>query len=849
MSSSRSDSHASTDGHEHDEPLLPLGTGHDNSWMPMPLRRRGRFHILAKPNLKRVLILAVSLLFVVGFIVYRRKPVSYSGAITPHLDQDHHRIGQDYLSSQGQGQDRDHGDQSGQSSSSSSSTAAQGHKPQEAAGVGGAAASKPDPTTKEEDRTEPRPDRVGDAPYAASETREAIVVVLPSSGIDIDDDRGDEDQDGDYDSDSGGGERESDDQDLQAKKEEYQAEITGKPWLRFTHLNGYFHGLKTLVPPSQHSPEYPNPHVSVPAREPPVQSPVPRPDPYDPYDADASVVPCFLDANESTPAPDIYAYNALPAYYPDPVLGSYEVLGMRDDVCFDRFGRYGPYGLGYSKDKGGVGVGEDTESAGSSFVWDRTGQIDYSNMDWADAQERCFDSNRHRLRTVDADTGEMEKAAGKKARIAVVVRCYTDFAWTEHVILNFRAMINELALRSGGEYAVHMLVQVRDADVPFWSDPETVQRILDSNVPPEFHGLVSLWSEPQMRLYYPGKFDSAYSNPSGRDLHGVYRGGHLPLQIFAMEHPEYEHFWNWEMDMRHVGSYYELFDRLGKFGEAQPRALLWERNARYYIPSYHGTWDNFTQQTQRDTVRSGLPTPFGPLMFSGRKSLRFESKGESVLPDDCDVHRDDRARCGVGEAADLITLNPIFDTDQSGWFFGLDATGYGPTPPPRRASIITASRLSRRLLMAMHEEVWRHHHTMFPEMFPTSVALHHGFKGVFGPHPVYLDRAWLPFGKAVDDAFNGGEYHSTSGHGSPFDLSNEHNHQGTSWYYNSAFSGMIWRRWLGYAQKDGRGKHSNSPDSGKLRGGVEEESSESSTGRLCLRSMLVHPIKKEHPDE
>ncbi|KAL6866041.1 hypothetical protein ACO1O0_002141 [Amphichorda felina] len=659
----------------------------------------------------------------------------------------------------------------------------------------------------------------------------AIVVVVP--GDDEDTDQGDEGS--------------TSPEDIEAKNQ-YQDDLKKMPWLRFKHLDGYFHGLKTIVPKSEHVAEYPNPDVAAPMPTPPVRDETPKPHPYSPYEpVDGEVAACYLDRNNTIPAPDIYAYDGLPQHFPEPILGSYDIFGMRDDICFDRFGRYGPYGLGYPKNKGGCGVGEDTESSDSQFVWEETGQIDYSDVDWSDAQDRCLEANQHRFKKVDPKTEELEKVAGKIGRTAVVIRAYTGFKWTEHSILNFRALINELSLKSGGEYQVHLLVHVRDTDIPIWSDDVTVQRLLDANVPPEFHGIVSLWSEPQMRLYYPGKFGDAISNPSGQDIHGVYRSGHFPLQIFAMQHPEYEHFWNWEMDMRFLGSYYELFDRLGKWADKQPRTMIWERAARYYIPSHHGTWDEFVESTQVDTVRSGLSTPFGPLKFPGRKSLRFEAKGHSVMPDNCDLHSD-RSQCGVGEPADLITLNPIFDTEQSGWFFGLDATGYAATPP-RRASIITASRLSRRLLMAMHEEVWRHHHTMFPEMFPASVAFHHGFKGTFAPHPIYLDRAWTPFGSSVDAAFNGGDDHSTSGKGSPFDINNEHNHKGTSWYYNSEFSGLIWRRWLGYAQKDGRGKFGGHAGEGRERGGKAEEEGEHSTGRLCLRSMLMHPIKHEHPSD
>jgi hypothetical protein len=60
---------------------------------------------------------------------------------------------------------------------------------------------------------------------------------------------------------------------------------------------------------------------------------------------------------------------------------------------------------------------------------------------------------------------------------------------------------------------------------------------------------------------------------------------------------------------------------------------------------------------------------------------------------------------------------------------------------------------------------------------------------------------------------------------------------------------MIWRRWLGYAQKDGRGKFGGRNNEGRERGGKEEEEGESSSGRLCLRSMLLHPIKYEHPKD
>jgi hypothetical protein len=576
---------------------------------------------------------------------------------------------------------------------------------------------------------------------------------------------------------------------------------------------------------------------------------------------------CYLDPEERVAAPNLYAYNGIVQGQPKPVFGSHSLLGLRDDVCWDRFGRYGPYGLGYGYEDGGVYEGTDIENQGSEAVWSRSGRINYTSVDWAEVQNRCYDKNKKRFSAPDDDQslstlspalqnrpthGSATGGKRKIDRVAVVLRTYVGFHWTQHAILNLRAMVSELSLRSGGEYAVHLLLHVHDDDVPVWADAGVAQRVLDDNVPLEFHGLCGLWSEAQMRLLYPGgDFGGSVENPSGQEVHGVYRGAHMALQLFALAHPQYAHFWNWEMDMRWLGDYYELFDRVGAWAREQSRRGLWERNQKYYIPHLHGSWEEFTARVHNETETAGRQPLFGPVHFPGRRNVRFEEQGMSFLPADCSAHGSgaDPALCGVGEEADLITLNPIFDAEDSGWVFASDVTGYDGTlaTPPRRVAIITAGRLSRRLLAVMHEETWRMRHSMFSEMFPATMALHHGLKAVYAPHPVYLDRAWA-LGVA-DRSFNGGRDGSTSGPGSPFDYENEHNHKGSSWYFNSDFAGLLWRRWLGYAQMDGRGPDGGRGGRGTLRGGKAEEEGPDGTGRMCLRSMLVHPIKWEHPDE
>ncbi|EJT76211.1 hypothetical protein GGTG_06133 [Gaeumannomyces tritici R3-111a-1] len=523
-------------------------------------------------------------------------------------------------------------------------------------------------------------------------------------------------------------------------------------WLKYAHLDSYFNaGLKAIVPFSEHKPEFPFPA----GQERPTTtttttlrlSPMPHPTPYVPQpDCESAeylgknhaVRRCYLDEEQKVPVPDTLAYEGVPQGLPDPAIGSYDVLGLRSDVCFDRFGRYGPYGLGYDGAEGGTSERTDTEREGSEAVWARAGGGKRSS------EEPARGSGR-----------------GKKMhRIAVVVRIYVGFEWTQHAVLNFRAMVSELALRSGGEYT---------------------------------------------------------------------------------------------MDMRYLGNYYELFDRLGGWARAQSRANLWERSARYYLPAVHGTWANFSDLVAETTRKAGTRPTMGPVYFPGRQAIRAEERGESFLPADTCGGTDSRAgdgvetirhsdACGRGEGADLITLNLIFDAEAGGWVFASDVTGYDrawPTPPPWCA-IVTASRLSRRLLGVMHEETWRMRHSMFSEMFPAAMALHHGPEAAYAPHPVFLDRGWDM--AAADAAFDGGYDASTSGHGSPFDLGNEHNHKGTTWYYNSEFAGLLWRRWLGHAQMDGRA------GAGTLRGGRAEEEAPGSPGRLCLRSMLVHSIKWEKPE-
>jgi len=127
----------------------------------------------------------------------------------------------------------------------------------------------------------------------------------------------------------------------------------------------------------------------------------------------------------------------------------------------------------------------------------------------------------------------------------------------------------------------------------------------------------------------------------------------------------------------------------------------------------------------------------------------------------------------------------------------------------------------------MDEETVRYRHTMSPEMYPASIALHYGLKAVYAPVTTYFDRHWT-VGK-LQMTFNPGPEGSSGGSKMSVFGPREHVFRGASCYSNANFAGALWRRWLGQHEENGEG-------------GPEEESRSNSTGRMCLQNMILHPV-------
>lgn len=535
------------------------------------------------------------------------------------------------------------------------------------------------------------------------------------------------------------------------------------------------------------------------------------------------------------------AYMGKPAGYPDPDVGSWEALGLHENVCFDRDGRLGPFGL-----NGDNSNEHDTTRS----------QVDWSQVRWGKLQDECMLRNKARYddstvpnrlpgkeevpqkRDTASTAGHKRQVSAPadahrthKKRTAILIRTWDSYEYRENDLQAIRSLIAEVSLLSGGEYHVFLLVNVKDKKLPIYSDGEAYQKVLRDHVPEEFRDMAVLWTEQVCQEWYPkvGEWD-------------VYWQQFMPLQWFSQTHPEFEYVWNWEIDARLIGQHYHFMAQADDFALRQPRKHLWERNARFYLPAVHGKkYTDYFDDTNRiiqDAKAAGMHTVWGPEPWSAEQAILGPAPPTSEEADDY--------QWGVGEEADFITLLPLWDPRETLWSYrdklfnyplGEGSHDERPYPHvPRRVFINTLARFSKQLLNAMHTEN-KAGLSMASELWPGSVALQHGLKAVYAPHPIWMAQLWpsdymdavfnadgwgaggMPGGNTDDGrgrAYSrelelAGQPQQGSGpnsegalgrwsqeRDSPYSPDREHNFGGWSWYFWSDFPKVIYWRWLGW---------------------------------------------------
>jgi hypothetical protein len=501
------------------------------------------------------------------------------------------------------------------------------------------------------------------------------------------------------------------------------------------------------------------------------------------------------------PVKDVLVFSGHPEAFEEPLMGTYVPLDIDSNLCFERETRLGVYGY------------QDEESSAPMGTNSVEKRADWDAVNWRKLQEQCVEKNANRYspakgnsgsyfqevsnsstsanateeaRRLGTTEGEVETReeglrgmpevkVTVKPRTAVLLRSSSSKNYTENDLQNIRSLVTELALRSGGEYTVYLLVKVEDNTLPIWNDAHEEAAL--AGVPQEFSDISIFWNEAMMKdLYF-----KLTNNTDARVSEW------LPVQKFSEDYPQYDFYWNWELDSRYTGHHYNLLEKLVTFAKAQPRKGLWERNERFYIPSVHGPYDSQFRSTVEQV--SGSDTVWGAPKVEGVKPVGPVKPSQDP--------RDDNYEWGVGEDADYISLAPIFNPVDTTWPNQTEIWGYaGAEDTPRRATVGMNARCSKKLLKTMDAEALRGNQ-IGSEMGPQTVALLHGLKAVFAPIPSFFDRAWN--GSSLEKYLNPGPKGvSGSCPNSPFSEGREVRFEGSSWYEKAVVPRRLYNAWMGW---------------------------------------------------
>ncbi|KAH0279150.1 hypothetical protein KCU71_g17330, partial [Aureobasidium melanogenum] len=514
--------------------------------------------------------------------------------------------------------------------------------------------------------------------------------------------------------------------------------------------------------------------------------------------------------------------------YPPPLSGSYEALNL-DKSWLTAAERYGPYGLGEEEDG-----------------YNRT-RVDWAAINWADLQNSCSQSNHQRLPNAYAfdhgrprfayrQTSWTEKwlpsflatpninprpATETFHRSAIVVRVWSTYQYTPEDMWNLRSLVAETALASGGEYAVFLLVDVKDREAGIHTNTEAYDRVLRESVPPEFQDIAVLFDDSLLESWYP---DVVEHLPIMQIMQ--------PLQIFAQFYPEFDHYWQLEVDSRFLGHTGDMLDKFSEFARNEPRKQARERASWAYMADYHGSYDDFFNTIDR--VLDGNSSVWGNIDIHDFKAIGPQPPVE-------DPH-EEHFSWGVGEEADLILLNTLDDVSRNeDWFFKGWHHGFSMgTKLPIFVSVVAQGRASWNLLNAVHHAQAYAGMRIPSEATLPSFALWHGLKISAPPFPMYQwpgrDRHEMEF------ALNGGGLDAF-----PDAIAN-----GPARYRGSSLgfftNGMTWSWWTTLPEDLANPWYINEVDNPILPDMLLNEG-----GHLYAPNIMIHPRKTngekaKHPE-
>ncbi|KAL2258550.1 hypothetical protein VTK26DRAFT_8107 [Humicola hyalothermophila] len=471
--------------------------------------------------------------------------------------------------------------------------------------------------------------------------------------------------------------------------------------------------------------------------------------------------------------------------YPQPWAGSFEEIGL-DLTVMTAEQRYGPYGFGEDRD----------DYKRSRVKWD--------DVDWGQLQNDCFQRNRHRFPEYARALEDTRKTESVRfsfrnvtkipevrhwhefeptRRTAIVVRTWRGYKYLPEDLHYLRSLVAETSLRSGGEYQVILLVDMKDYEGyenSIFSSEEAYQRGLqDAGVPPEFQSMAILWDERLLKSWYP-------LIEEHRTMWQVFQ----PMQLLALHYPEFDHFWQLEMDMRFLGDAGKFLDRLTMVARNEPRKQALERSSFWHMIAETGDYGELSRAV--DKANKGGSHAWGPMRV--REILPIGPEPPVADP------RNETFQWGVGEEADAIVTSYCMNANiPNKWAFRDWIHGFRTgVKTPRFYCPPAIMRASRPLLLVIHQAQLEDGIQVPSEATLPSFALWHGLKLSFPQHPVFhRDRDNHSMrGKW----WRGGPRASSTGLGP--DTSDHPRGMGLTFWWESDWPRQIFSHWTGRA-KDG----------------------------------------------
>ncbi|KFA76506.1 hypothetical protein S40288_01515 [Stachybotrys chartarum IBT 40288] len=415
---------------------------------------------------------------------------------------------------------------------------------------------------------------------------------------------------------------------------------------------------------------------------------------------------------------DELQYADLNASYPVPFMGSQLEMGL-DLSWMTADGRYGPYGYGE----------ESTSYTRSKVDWDA--------IDWGKLQDECYESNAHRFpkSLPSVRIGERTRFTLRKhsyivhspsydvfkdtRRTAIILRSFEGFEYKPEHMWSIRSIITEASLRTGGEYAVVMMVNVKNKGLEVFESQEKYDQAFEMlKIPPELRSITILWDEQLLESWYPDLAD-----------HSTRWQVNQPLQLFALHHPEFDHYWQVEMDQRFLGDAGRYLDSVADFARYEPRKQALERATYPFSDEVYGTYANLTRAI--DVRNKGKSRAWGPVRVP-------EITPIGPLPPFERPEQDD-FWWGVGEDADIIVTSFCADVLETSWEYVGYIEGFEQGIfTPRWWCPPAIMRSSRTLLLTVHKAQLERGLSLPGEAILPSFALWHGLKLSYPPQPAYM---------------------------------------------------------------------------------------------------------------